>query len=558
MSEAADSPRLPVRWGRVALALGAVVWPVVPHTLALQELSYVVSVDALVLLLWVVAWPRGRPLALVAYALLLIWEVVRSLGASLMDQDPLLFDLAYLVRHFVVLGRDLLEGWFVPVVIGVGLALALGAAVGLALLRGGRSGPRAEWVGVALGAALITWAAGGPARFSAVALAGNLRDSVQIAADVDGLIAAPAYQRYGQLQLQARPDVHVYIVESYGRILHRRDKHRERWVQQTRARDRRLRIDGGYQTVSAWATAPVSGGRSWLADATVLTGRHVAHESVFNQVMGRIDEVVHLPGVLAAQGYQTVLVRPKDRARPGVALRNDLAFQRPVFFDDLGYQGPPVGWGWVPDQYTLGWLRAELLGGPAGPPRFVFAHLVSSHAPWMTVPSVVDDWRSLGRPREAAAEPVEVHEADTRGPIEELWVQLGRYQRRQGHRGQRRATADHMQRYADAVAYDLDVLTDHLLGLPERPALVVLMGDHQPPLVARRDDFDVPIHVLSRDPELLAALRSKGFVPGWELPPQAEAALKLEGLMSLLLHAVASADGEALPVWPDGPPLPEG
>ena len=111
--------RGPVRPALVAAAIGAVVWPVVPFTVALQTPSYAVSVDALLLLLFAVLVPRARGVALGAYALLLGWEVIRSTGAVLMDQDPLLYDLIYLLRHFAVLGQDLLGWLLAPVVLGV-------------------------------------------------------------------------------------------------------------------------------------------------------------------------------------------------------------------------------------------------------------------------------------------------------------------------------------------------------------------------------------------------------------------------------------------------------
>jgi len=528
----------------VAAACGAVGWVLLPVTLARQELGDVLSVDALAILLLAVAWPRGRVAALSAYVLLCGWEVVRGVGAALMDQDPLLYDLSYLLRHFVVLGRDLLGGAFVPFVVVVLASLAVAVAVGAWLLDRGRRGPPSTWVGIALAVALVGWAAGGPVRFSAVALGHNLVQSAQVRGEVASMVDAPAYDAYGGLTLEAAPDLHVYIVESYGRILLGRSGPRARWEAEAVEHQEALKA-AGLHSVSGFLTAPVSGGRSWLADATLLTGRPIAHESVFNEVMGRVDGMTHLPGVLASAGYETVLVRPKDRARPGVRLRNDLAFERPVFFADLGYEGRPLGWGIIPDQYTLGWLREHALGA-SGRPRFVFAHLVSSHAPWNDLPEAVDDWRSLGQ-REGAAE-VEDH-----GVWEELMIQLGRYQRRDGHRGKRRANSDHLQRYGDAVSYDLDVLTRHLLALPDRPGVFVLMGDHQPPLVARQEDFDVPVHVVATDPELLEPFRQNGFTPGWRLPADGQPALRMEGLMSLLLHAAAAADGELLPVWPDGP-----
>jgi len=528
--------------GTVFAAVAATLWALVPITLGVG-VGDLLSVDAL-LVLWVAAaWPAGRRVAWGLFGVMLSWELVRAVGASLMDQDPLLYDLFHLLRHFAILGADLLGMWLLPAVLGALLVAGMGVLAGVWLLDRGRGVPP-KGVAIVLALAVLTWALGGPARFSAAAFVSNVAESVRVRSDVAQMVAMPSYDVYEGLELPDGPDLHIYVVESYGRILMRRKGSRERWLADTPRRATALR-DAGFHLVSAYATAPVSGGRSWLADATMLTGRHVAHESVFNEVMAKADDLVHLPGVLDRAGYETVLVRPKDRARAGVELRNDYHFSTPVFYEDLAYQGPAIGWGWIPDQYTLGWLRQHTLQRPEAP-QFVFAHLVSSHAPWLDVPEQVASWESLGTAKAAPAAGQEDH-----GMLEELLVQLGRYQRRSGHRGQRRATADHMERYGGSVAYDLDVLVEHLVELPERPGVYLLLGDHQPPLVAKSEDFDVPIHVVSRDPALLAPFEAVGFQEGWELAPDAPPVMKLEGLQSLLLHTVAPTHD--LPVWVNGP-----
>lgn len=530
-----------VGWVAAGVAAAALL---VPVALAREAVGDWVALDGLLLWGLVAVAPRARPLAVGAFALLLLWEVARATGALLMDQDPLLYDLIYLFRHFVVLGRDLLGGAFEAVALGAGLALAAVLALGAWAIDRGRAvlPPRALAALALVGG--LGWALGAPVRFSGADLVANAVESVAVRRDVARRIEAPAYEPFRALAAEGGPDLHVYVVESYGRILLSRKAARARWEVEVARHERTLR-EAGMASVSAYVTAPVSGGRSWLADATLLTGRPVAHESVFNEMMGAVDGMVHLPGALAGAGYDTVLVRPKDRARPGIELRNDLGFGRTVFFDDLAYTGPARGWGWIPDQYTLGWLRANAL--PAdGPPRFLFAHLVSSHAPWLDLPERVDDWRSL---QEGGAGGAEVED---REGLDELWMQLGRFQRRDGHRGKRKASADHLARYGQAVAYDLELLVEHVQALPgDRPAIVVLLGDHQPPLVAQEEDFDVPVHVIATDPALLEPFRARGFRTGWRLAAGAPPVLRMEGLMSLFLSAV-SDDPAAVPVFPEG------
>ena len=56
----------------------------------------------------------------------------------------------------------------------------------------------------------------------------------------------------------------------------------------------------------------------------------------------------------------------------------------------------------------------------------------------------------------------------------------------------------------------------------QRPSLVFVVGDHQPPIARSAQPADptkdVPIHVLTNRPELLARLDELGFAAGLQLP----------------------------------------
>ncbi len=77
-----------------------------------------------------------------------------------------------------------------------------------------------------------------------------------------------------------------------------------------------------------------------------------------------------------------------------------------------------------------------------------------------------------------------------------------------------------------------------------RPSLVVLLGDHQPPLSAvdvacpegRR--LDVPVHLITNRPELLAPWQQDGFVPGND-PLPVDVTLPLYELAPRLLRHYA-------------------
>jgi hypothetical protein len=110
--------------------------------------------------------------------------------------------------------------------------------------------------------------------------------------------------------------------------------------------------------------------------------------------------------------------------------------------------------------------------------------------------------------------------------------------------------------YARSIAYDLELLRRALLEL-HGDDLVIVMGDHQPPLVTGlHDDFASPIHVLARDPGLLTEFAEHGFEPRLLLAPHEKSALRHEGLFSLLVRALVRYGGQhgsSLPPYrPDG------
>src|SRR5690606_38436640 len=101
-----------------------------------------------------------------------------------------------------------------------------------------------------------------------------------------------------------------------------------------------------------------------------------------------------------------------------------------------------------------------------------------------------------------------------------------------------------LEAFAESIEYDLQVLVRHLEPL-SGDALVIIMGDHQPPLVSDADQtYDVPMHVLARDPALLEEFRLASFVDGMQLDPESYTALNHEGVLSLMVRALVRCCGE--------------
>jgi hypothetical protein len=92
--------------------------------------------------------------------------------------------------------------------------------------------------------------------------------------------------------------------------------------------------------------------------------------------------------------------------------------------------------------------------------------------------------------------------------------------------------------YLKSLQYDFVTLKDWLSQRLRGDALVILVGDHQPPAVIAGDKqpWTVPIHVLSRDPALVAPFLAAGYVPSL-VPTQAPPHPGMESFLGSFLAA---------------------
>ena len=88
----------------------------------------------------------------------------------------------------------------------------------------------------------------------------------------------------------------------------------------------------------------------------------------------------------------------------------------------------------------------------------------------------------------------------------------------------------------------------HVLAMDEPPEMVIIMGDHQPPLYKQNKDFSVPMHVLVRDPKLHREFRRRGFRRGMKVPKY-ENRMHHEGFLSMLVRSIARPQELELPPY---------
>jgi hypothetical protein len=281
-------------------------------------------------------------------------------------------------------------------------------------------------------------------------------------------------------------DVLLFFVESYGECVMQSAKQSAHLFPIFDEFERALGARG-FSIASGILNSPTFGGQSWFAHATLSSGVKTSDHLEY-RLIGEANPPA-LAAFFRAAGYRTVLVQPATRTTTSGL--EYLGFERKYVRSDLGYRGPRIGWGAIPDEYTIHVVHQREFE-QAGPPRFIEYALVTSHAPWSELPPIVGSDAGLGDGAVYARLPVE------RQPTR--WSDL-----------ESAPTA-----FAKAIGYDLEVLRRYILERVKGDTLVILLGDHQPPGGATEGSTarGAMVHVISRRTGFVDAFRRRGYTPG--------------------------------------------
>ncbi|WP_254910040.1 sulfatase [Micromonospora sp. NBS 11-29] len=282
-------------------------------------------------------------------------------------------------------------------------------------------------------------------------------------------------------------DVLVTFVESYGRVA---VEHPELAPEVDAVLDdgtRRLRA-AGYGSRSAFLTSSTSGGGSWLAHATLLTGVRADNQLRYTNLVH--SDRLTLNGAFKRAGWRTTLVMPAlTRAWPEADF---FAADQVYGAGELGYRGLPFSFSSPPDQYTLAeFQRRERAPGHA--PVMAELALLSSHLPWSPVPRLID-WDDVGDGS--------VFSGSARGGDEDG--------------GTREA-------YRRSVVYSLRTLISYVERYGDEDLVLVVLGDHQPTraITGEGAGRDVPITIVAKDPAVLDRIAGWGWRDGLNPDPAA-------------------------------------
>jgi hypothetical protein len=287
-----------------------------------------------------------------------------------------------------------------------------------------------------------------------------------------------------------RRDVYLVYIESYGTTVFDTPEFRSELHGSFTQFESALRA-AGYAMASTRLVSPTFGGGSWLAHATLASGVRLDDPVLHSQLLRSGRKL--LPGYFKDAGWRAVGIMPGIKAPDPEA--RAWGFDREVYAAELGYHGPSFGWFAIPDQFTLERAEAIRASLDAETPVFTQIVLVSSHIPFSPVPPYLADWTDAGV---FATVPAAAWDEILRPPN---WTALA-------------------PSYLKSLEYDFAVLGDWLGKRLAGKGLVILLGDHQPPAAVGGElqQWTVPVHVLSRDPDLVAPFIAAGYVPGL-VPP---------------------------------------
>jgi hypothetical protein len=322
----------------------------------------------------------------------------------------------------------------------------------------------------------------------------GLRDQKEFAAEaaVDAFRNTPGDQLLTGLRGK---DVMFTFIESYGRSAVE-DPAMATQVDAVLDAGTRTLSAAGYSARSGFLTSSTAGGGSWLAHATLLSGLWINSQQRYNNLV-RTDRLT-LNGAFGRADWRTVAVMPAlTRAWPEGAFYGDDTIYGT---HDLGYKGPPFSWAPMPDQYALTAFQRLERAKPDHAPVMAEIPLVSSHAPWAPIPSMVD-WNDVGDgsifdPMPAAGE-----------RSSEVWRDPARVR----------------TEYRRSIEYSLSTLISYVQKYGGDNLVLVFLGDHQPaPIVTGKGaSRDVPITIVAHDPAVLDRVAGWGWTAGLNPDPHA-------------------------------------
>ncbi len=311
--------------------------------------------------------------------------------------------------------------------------------------------------------------------------------------NIDSYAETPAGSLFEKLRGK---DVLVVFLESYGRVV-LDDPEFSESVRPVLEQGSADLAANGLHVQSTFLTSPTVGGISWLAHGTLLSGLWIDSQVRYDSLM--MSERPSLNRLFNNAGWRTVAVMPAISMEwpEGDYFGYDEIFGA----YDMGYKGKPFNWVTMPDQYVLAAFEKLERKDRSRPPVMAEMALISSHAPWTPVPTIVP-WQAVG-------DGTIFNEQATAGDSPEVvWQDAQRIK----------------EQYRKSIEYAVSNLVSYAVNYGDDNLVLLILGDHQPAPLVTGDltNHDVPVHIIARDPAVMAAIAdwqwSDGLVPAADAP----------------------------------------
>ncbi len=350
-------------------------------------------------------------------------------------------------------------------------------------------------VGVLAG---VSAAAGGwksPYGAPVVALvSGHVRTAVQNARSLDALMQTAATDPVDHIPENALlakledKDVALIFVESYGQTVLANPLYAPRITRRLAASEDAVAA-AGLKARSAWLTAPTVGGQSWLAHATLVSGLWIDSQQDYDWLM--TSQRTTLNRLFRQAGWRTIAVMPAitEPWPEGAYYGYDTIYCAM----NMGYRGAPFNWVTMPDQYVLSFVQRRELSSDEDRPVMAEFALISSHAPWVPIPPVLD-WDAVGDGS------VFTPYANSGDPPSVVWSDPERVR----------------EQYLKAIDYSLATLASFVRAYAGHDLVLVILGDHQSATIVTGPDAtrNVPAHIITADEAVLEAAGAWGWTAG--------------------------------------------
>lgn len=293
--------------------------------------------------------------------------------------------------------------------------------------------------------------------------------------------------------LREKPNIYILFIESYGEVAYELPEVKKRYLSALDLFESDL-SKNGLHMASSFSKSPVNGGASWLSYSSFINGLKIDNQGLYQRLVHneKFQNVPNLFKWLQTQTYEVFYLAPMKRTSYSPDLDTYTKFYGVDHWvsatDFTHYSGQRYGWNAPPpDEYTLNFSYDKYLKEQTKP--FVFFYLTkNSHTPFLSPKKSSINWHELDKDTEKPTPSTSFFAKPT------------------------------VSDYTQAIEYQLDYLSKFILRNTSENDIVMLVGDHQPPIITpASSSYNTMAHVISRDAAFIELWNQNGFEKGMRI-----------------------------------------